>query len=128
MRLYHGSSSVIAAPSAARSHRKLDFGPGFYLTSFEPQARRWALRKALRVSGVGVVSVYEFQVGLDDFSTLRFDEANGDWVEFVCSCRRGESVWETYDAILGPVADDKIYMAVDMYAKGLWDLPRTLAA
>jgi hypothetical protein len=70
MRLYHGSVVAVATPDAAHSHRKLDFGPGFYLTSFEQQAKRWALRKALRVAGQGqgVVSSYEFQVEFADYS------------------------------------------------------------
>jgi flagellar basal body rod protein FlgC len=49
-------------------------------------------------------------------------------VQFVCACRRGEPVHEAYDAIFGPVANDKIYVAVDMFAKGLWDMARTLDA
>lgn len=31
-------------PDVQRSRKNLDFGPGFYLTSFREQAERWALR------------------------------------------------------------------------------------
>ncbi|MDR1117703.1 MAG: DUF3990 domain-containing protein [Bifidobacteriaceae bacterium] len=128
MRLYHGPATAVAAPDTSHSHRRLDFGPGFYLTSFENQARRWAARKALRVSGRGTVSVYDFQAELDGHDVLRFDRPTGEWVDLVCACRRGEPVWEAYDAVFGPVADDKVYVAVDLYAKGIWDMARTLAA
>lgn len=47
-------------------------------------------------------------------------------MEFVCSCRRGESQDEGFDLIAGGVADDQVYRAVDLYYKGLWTLDRTI--
>jgi hypothetical protein len=129
MRVFHGSTTEVPFPDVAHSHRHLDFGPGFYLTSFEVQATRWARRKALRQRTGGIVNAYELAADLSGFSVLRFgagDEAA--WVKFVCRCRQGGADFRGFDAIMGPVADDRVYAAVDMYAKGLWNIDQTLAA
>ena len=60
--------------------------------------------------------------------TLEFKEPDADWVDFVCHCRRGGSQYKGYDLIIGGVADDKVYEAVSMYFKGLWDMETTLDA
>ena len=36
--------------------------------------------------------------------------------------------YKGYDLIIGGVADDKVYEAVSMYFKGLWDMETTLDA
>lgn len=48
MILYHGTTEVIKHPDISFSKDYLDFGKGFYLTSFQKQAEKWAMRKALR--------------------------------------------------------------------------------
>ena len=40
MIVYHGSSEVINNPDVNHSKNYLDFGKGFYLTSFENQAKK----------------------------------------------------------------------------------------
>lgn len=77
MRLYHGSDTTIQKPDASHSRRNLDFGSGFYATSYPKQAERWALRRALRSHGKALVSVYEF-VEAADLRVLRFDENDAD--------------------------------------------------
>jgi len=129
MRLFHGSTLEVATPDVAHSHRHLDFGPGFYLTSFEAQATRWAHRKSLRRGSAAIVNVYEFAADLAGFRALTFGPGDDRaWVEFVCHCRRGGTGYQDYDVVSGPVADDRVYAAVDMYVRGLWDMERTLAA
>ena len=49
MRVYHGSAVEIPQPDTTHSKRFLDFGPGFYVTTFRKQAERWARRKCDRV-------------------------------------------------------------------------------
>lgn len=46
MIVYHGSVEVVEKPDVLHSYRNLDFGRGFYVTSVQSQAERWALRKA----------------------------------------------------------------------------------
>lgn len=47
MIVYHGTTEVIKNPDIAHSKKYLDFGKGFYLTSYKSQAEKWALRKSL---------------------------------------------------------------------------------
>ena len=127
MRLYHGSDTTIQEPDATHSRKNLDFGPGFYATSYPKQAERWALRRSLRSHGRALVNVYEFDE-TTALSVLRFDENNAEWVQFVCECRRGGRPSLGTDLVIGGVADDKVYAAIDMYMRGLWDMGQTLQA
>ena len=40
--LYHGTHLSIPEPLAKVGRKNLDFGPGFYLTKIESQAKDWA--------------------------------------------------------------------------------------
>lgn len=48
MIVFHGSNKIVEKPNVQFSKNYLDFGKGFYVTSFKKQAERWALRKASR--------------------------------------------------------------------------------
>jgi hypothetical protein len=118
----------VETPDVTHSKRNLDFGAGFYLTIFPEQAERWAKRKALRAGGSAIISVYELDLSKSSYNILEFGEKDDEaWVEFVCTCRRGGDGYKKYDIIIGSVADDKVYTAVDMYFRGIWDMARTLA-
>lgn len=45
MIVYHGITEVIQKPDVHHSKKYLDFGMGFYLTTYEEQARKWGIRK-----------------------------------------------------------------------------------
>lgn len=128
MRLYHGSTLSIEKPDISHSRGNLDFGKGFYLTSIPEQARRWALRKASLERSNAVMNVFEMSDDISELSVLRFSENDEAWVEFVCRCRRGDKPLQAYDLIIGGVADDRVYEAVNMYYKGYWDMKTTLSA
>jgi len=125
--VYHGSNIEVEKPSIDYSKPNLDFGKGFYLSSFKDQAERWAKRKAERKSGSARISVYELNNDFSGFRSKQFFEDDEEWVEFVCACRRGDDLYKQYDIIIGSVANDKVFTVVDMYYKGLWDMERTLA-
>ncbi len=127
MRLYHGSSIAVPEPQVSFSRKNLDFGQGFYATSVRRQAEAWAKRKALFAGGSPIVSEYEMN-NVSSLRLLEFPDANEKWVEFVCDCRRGGSRYKDYDLIIGGVANDKVYEAVNMYFKKLWDMQTTLDA
>ena len=40
--LYHGTYLSVPEPLAKIGRKNLDFGPGFYLTQIESQAKDWA--------------------------------------------------------------------------------------
>jgi hypothetical protein len=46
MLLYHGSDVEVAHPDPTIGRKRLDFGPGFYVTPMAEQAEQWAVRKA----------------------------------------------------------------------------------
>lgn len=127
MILYHGTTEVIKHPDISFSKDYLDFGKGFYLTTFQEQAEKWAMRKALRKQRSAVVNVYELCGCLERYKVLRFEKENEKWLDFVCACRRGERVYEKYDIIIGAVANDDVFKTVDLYFRGVWDRQKTLS-
>ena len=129
MTVYHGGIVEIKSPDVEHSKRYLDFGKGFYVTSYSRQAERWAIRKSMR-SGKGrpVVNVYELKDDFAGYQVLEFRDPEDDekWLDFVCDCRDGREDYRNYDIIIGGVADDDVFKSVDMYHRGIWDKQRTL--
>ena len=126
MIVYHGSSEKIEKPDVKFSKKYLDFGRGFYLTSFENQAKKWAVRKGMRQNKPGIVNIYELKDNWKDYKVLSFEEENEKWLDFVCACRKGENLNKDYDIVVGNVANDDVFKTVDMYFRGLWDKKRVL--
>lgn len=126
MIVYHGTTEIIREPNVKYSKNYLDFGRGFYLTVFEEQAKRWAVRKSIRRGKAAIVNVYEMEDRWDRYRVLSFEEANDKWLEFVCACRKGEKRNTGYDIIVGNVADDDVFKTVDMYFRGIWDKKKVL--
>lgn len=126
MIVYHGSTLAVPHPDTAHSKRFLDFGIAFYTTSFREQAERWARRKAMRTSGNAVISEYCLADDLSAWKVLRFAD-DGAWLDFICSCRRGEDVYSKWDIIIGMVANDDVFKTVDTYVRGIWSRERALS-
>ena len=126
MILYHGSDVIVEHPDTLHSKEHLDFGVGFYTTSIQSQAERWAKRKAaLNGKTTGFVSMYEAN-DMSGFAVQNFGDNLDAWLDFVCSCRDGSDIYRKYDVILGKVADDKVFRVVDMYKRGVWDKERAI--
>ena len=126
MIVYHGSTDIIEKPDVLHSKKYLDFGQGFYLTTFENQAKKWAIRKGMRQEKTAIVNVYEMTETLNDFQVLSFEKGNEQWLDFVCACRKGKNLNKNFDIIIGNVADDNVFKTVDMYFRGLWDKKKVL--
>lgn len=126
MIVYHGTTETIERPDVKHSKRFLDFGKGFYLTTFEEQAKKWAIRKGMRQEKTAIVNIYNMDENWDDFRVLSFEKENEKWLEFVCACRKGEPLNAEYDIVIGNVADDDVFKTVDMYFRGLWDKKKVL--
>ena len=113
MLIYHGSNVAIKNPNAGFGRSNLDFGRGFYATTLKDQAEKWALRRAVMMSGKAFVSVYEFDLtGLD---ILAFDGYSEEWLDFVVLNRAGENVVHKHDAIFGNIANDDVAAVVNDY-------------
>lgn len=127
MIVYHGSIEILKNPDVMHSKKYLDFGQGFYLTTFENQAKKWAARKGMRQKKTPIVNVYEMSEEWQNLKVLSFEKENEEWLDFVCACRKGESLNKEYDIIIGNVADDDVFKTVDMYFRGLWDKKKVLS-
>lgn len=126
MIVYHGSDTVINKPDILHSKSRLDFGKGFYVTTVEEQAERWAKRKsAFQGKSIGIVNRYELHLS-EKYKVLDFGEDLAYWIDFVCDCRNGSEVYQDYDIIKGRVADDKVFRVVDMYKRGIWERERAI--
>lgn len=115
MIVYHGSIEIIKNPDVMHSKKYLDFGQGFYLTTFENQAKKWAARKGMRQKKTPIVNVYEMSEEWQNLKVLSFEKENEEWLDFVCAGRKGEPLNKEYDIIIGNVADDDVFKTVDMY-------------
>ena len=86
MIVYHGTTETIERPDIKHSKKYLDFGKGFYLTSFEEQAKKWAVRKGMRQGKTAIVNVYDMENNWEKYRVLSFEKENEKWLEFVCAC------------------------------------------
>lgn len=127
MIVYHGSIMEIQKPDISFSKKYLDFGKGFYVTTYQKQAEKWALRKGMRTGKNSVVNMYNLQEDMSNFRLLNFEGNDEAWLDFVCGCRQGEKIYQEYDIIIGNVADDDVFKTVDMYFRGIWDKNRAIA-
>ena len=120
MYLYHGSNTKVEKPQLILSNRTLDFGPGFYTTSDESQATRWAkLQTKRRKKGEAVLSIYDFDdAEAAELATLRFEEADQKWLNFVTKNRKNLYSGDKFDIVIGPVANDTTMPVLSDYMSG----------
>ena len=117
---YHGSDTVVDAPKILEAKRPLDFGGGFYVTSNKEQAAAWAKRVAYsNNSKKHYVNVYEFDIekAEQEVTVIKFEKADENWLDFICANRSGRSL-NSYDIVIGPVADDRVYRVVILFENG----------
>lgn len=127
MLVYHGSNQKVKIASVKYSRKNMDFGCGFYVTKIKRQAITWAQRKKLILNKkLAYINIYELDKSYTECKYKLFKNSDSEWLDFVCDCREGKSVYKKYDIIEGPVANDKVYAVVDMYRNGLWDKGKTL--
>ena len=118
--LYHGSNMKVDKPMLLKGQRALDFGAGFYLTSSYEQAMKWAKTVTRRRgNGQAIVNIYDLdELRLATLHVLRFNTADGDWLDCVVTTRRGQAVVGDYDVVIGPVANDSTLPVIDDYMSG----------
>lgn len=121
--LYHGSRLIVEYPEIRVQRFQKDFFWGFYCTTIERQAIRWATK----FGSAGIVNIYAF----DDqayLSIKRFPEMTEEWLDFVAACRAG--IPHSYDVVEGPMADDTIFNYVQSFLDGeisrtaFWELAK----
>jgi len=129
MQLFHGSDRSIEHPEIRGTNSYLDFGIGFYTTSNKAQALRWATRVRMRNSSENeVLSVYNFDMesARKILHIKEFHKADHEWLDFVLANRKG-IIWpESYDMVIGPVADNSVYATLKLLETGLLDMQETI--
>jgi hypothetical protein len=128
MTLYHGSSIIVKIPELRYSVRALDFGRGFYTTTNEDQAARFAQKIYERKAREGAensgcfVSAYhiDYDAMQRRLSILEFDIPNEEWLDFVMANRAEKYTGKNYDIICGPVANDTVYRTLVAYETGIY--------
>lgn len=119
-RLYHGSKSGIRGKIRPCSRDLCDFGKGFYMGTNKQQV-------LTLVCNFEHAVFYELGFNTDGLSVLYFN-ADIDWAMFVAYNRgRMENYKDTafyrslaerkgaYDVIVGPIADDRMYLVLDQF-------------
>jgi hypothetical protein len=121
VKLYHGSFTAIPSPDLSFSRNTTDFGKGFYTTTIQSQAEKWAARYKLR-KGSGAVSFYEIDEDelKKNVTLLEFDSYSLEWLDFIIKCRRGESA-DNYDLVIGGIANDDVFNTLTIYFRGFID-------
>ena len=120
MILYHGSNMVVNEPKLVEQNRYLDFGYGFYTTTNKAQAENFAQKVVVRRGGKPIVNVYEIdEDAAAGLNIKRFNAPDEEWLDFVSAHRSGDCVGESYDLIIGAVANDDVYRTLQVYSTGL---------
>ncbi len=122
--LYHGTYLQIPEPLAKIGRKNLDFGPGFYLTQIESQAKSWARIIASRKGRTtkAIVNIYNFDEAKAEESGVRFkrfSSYDSEWLNYVIDCRKGKDMSHEYDVVEGGVANDNVIDTVEDYEKGI---------
>ena len=123
--LFHGSYLAIEKPRVFPGEYRKDFGDGFYLTTIQERAERWALRKSRNMSRSvpgcrPTVNVYMLdEAAAAQFPSVWFPKMSDEWLDFIALNRSGGN--HDFQYVEGPMADDKVYNFVESFLAGRID-------
>lgn len=130
MKIFHGSTIIVENPKLMEKQRFLDFGKGFYTTTNQNQAERWALIKQKRSQNEAkaIVSIYQLPQNIYSNQLLNiqeFTKADEQWLDFVFQNRKGTDE-HNFDIVIGPVANDTLYATLTLYEVGILSKSETI--
>jgi len=130
MKLFHGSTQIIETPVMLESQRLLDFGKGFYTTTNQNQAERWAMIKKKRMANnsKAIVTIYEISKNLfanENYKIKEFTIADENWLDFIMANRNHEN-FHNYEIVIGPVANDTLYSTLSLFESGILNKKETI--
>lgn len=129
MIIYHGSNVKVEKPAIIAQNRFLDFGFGFYTTTNKEQAKNFASKVCVRRGGKAILNIYEVNDNaFVDLLIKRFNMADEEWLDFITDNRNGRYQGEKFDLIIGAVANDDVFQALQLYLSGLYTKGQALAA
>ena len=122
MDLYHMGTQEIPEPDIRRGRRNADLGQGFYLTTEDGFARRWAQ------GGKGKQNfLNHYELDTEGLTLKRF-ERDEEWFSYLYANRAGakDSLPEV-DVVIGPIANDTIYDTQGIITSGFLSRDQALA-
>ncbi len=129
MKLFHGSILTIKHPKILKQQRLLDFGNGFYTTTNQNQAERWAkIKKKRSDEQKSIVTIFQISKNLysnKKYNIKEFFKADEEWLDFVFTNRRINNSHK-YDIVIGPVANDTLYATLSLYESGILSKKETI--
>lgn len=131
MKLFHGSTIAVKEPIILTHQRLLDFGKGFYVTTNQKQAERWAAikRKRLSHNAKPIVTIYQIATDLfsgEKYKVKEFPRADEEWLEFVFTNRKKDTPHK-FDIVIGAVANDTLYATLSLYEANLLTKKETIS-
>ena len=131
MKVFHGSTYIIEEPIILQNQRLLDFGKGFYTTTNQEQAERWAKIKQKRAGekSNAIVSVYEINDAIfqnSELKTKTFPIADEEWLDFIVTNRK-EDLNHGFDIVKGAVANDTLYETLTLFETGILSKQETIS-
>lgn len=120
MIVYHGSYCIVDKPDIKFSREALDFGKGFYVTNIKIQAQNWTKKFKLR-GQKAYINIYELPKDhiKESYRVKEFLYYDNEWLDFILECRSGGSIYNSYDMIIGGIADDRVYNTMVLYEDNL---------
>ena len=88
------------------------------------------IKKACDITGMGFARVLknvrpginEAEIESSDLKVLRFSKDNLDpWFDFVMANRHTKAFTHDYDLVIGPVANDKVFVTLTLFEQGIID-------
>ncbi len=79
-------------------------------------------------TGKKFLSLYKFDIekAKKELNIIEFTSADEKWLDFITTNRRGKEISEEYDIVMGPVADDNVYLTVKLFETGVLDKEEAL--
>lgn len=119
--LYHGTNVMFDRVDLDHSKDKRDFGKGFYTTTLEEYAVRWAENMYIRYGGEGKY-VMRFKLEpAEDLNIKTFEGLTREWLTMIKNNRMCGGTQHGYDMVIGPVADDNTIRTVALYVAGIYN-------
>jgi hypothetical protein len=125
MTVFHGSDIQFDTVLLSASKDKRDFGKGFYTTALREQAESW-VKTLFRRNGTSVGYVYEFSFSLEGLNVKTFNGVTREWLDFIYLNRTAGGIQHDYDAVMGPVANDRIIPTLERYLDGTYSVEEAL--
>lgn len=113
--LYHGSLVPVEEPDPLYPEGgRGDFGKGFYTTTSRMRAVFRGYMKMQQIDDGDHFYVTKYRLSnVDGLNVQIFDRPDEKWLDAVMKGREGKPL--PYDMVVGPVADSRVYEAIDAY-------------